>query len=173
MIVPEVWSRSLLKKGTDNSVHKRMSLIARIDPIGDRAVCPLFQHNSSSVGCSPYEELPFESKASMLIRKSSRSPLFRCHAERDVPESAPFSRCRLVPLFGALASPFAARATTRLDNVAKSALSTTEKPNSREDVTHYNNYYEFGTEKEQPGETWRRTSRPRHGPQGGRRSGQA
>jgi len=52
---------------------------------------------------------------------------------------------------GALASPFAAHAaTTKLDNVGKSPLSTTEKPNSRDDVTHYNNYYEFGTAKEQP-----------------------
>jgi len=51
---------------------------------------------------------------------------------------------------GALALPFSARATTKLDNVAKSPLSTTEKPNTRDDVTHYNNYYEFGTAKEQP-----------------------
>jgi hypothetical protein len=35
--------RSLLKKGTDNSVHKRIRLMARIGSVGDRAVCPLFQ----------------------------------------------------------------------------------------------------------------------------------
>ena len=34
--------------------------------------------------------------------------------------------------------------------MAKSPFSTTEKPNSLEDVTHYNNFYEFGTQKDQP-----------------------
>jgi sulfoxide reductase catalytic subunit YedY len=43
-------------------------------------------------------------------------------------------------------------ATTKL-NAAKSSLSTTgEKISSQDDVTHYNNYYEFGTGKEQPAE---------------------
>ena len=43
-------------------------------------------------------------------------------------------------------------ATTKL-NGAKSPLSTTgEKISSHDDVTHYNNYYEFGTGKEQPAE---------------------
>ncbi|MDC7698968.1 protein-methionine-sulfoxide reductase catalytic subunit MsrP [Vogesella indigofera] len=32
----------------------------------------------------------------------------------------------------------------------KSPLSTSEKPNSRDDITSYNNYYEFGTGKEEP-----------------------
>ena len=35
-----------------------------------------------------------------------------------------------------------------LANVQKSQFSTTEKPNSYKDVTNYNNYYEFGTDKE-------------------------
>jgi len=38
----------------------------------------------------------------------------------------------------------------KLDNVAKSALSTNEKPTEYKHVTSYNNYYEFGTEKEEP-----------------------
>jgi sulfoxide reductase catalytic subunit YedY len=38
----------------------------------------------------------------------------------------------------------------KLDNVAKSALSTNEKPTDYKHVTSYNNYYEFGTEKEEP-----------------------
>jgi sulfoxide reductase catalytic subunit YedY len=43
-------------------------------------------------------------------------------------------------------------ATTKL-NAAKSQLSTTgEKISSQDDVTHYNNYYEFGTGKDQPAE---------------------
>ncbi|WP_120809337.1 protein-methionine-sulfoxide reductase catalytic subunit MsrP [Vogesella indigofera] len=32
----------------------------------------------------------------------------------------------------------------------KSPLSTSEKPNSRDDITSYNNYYEFGTGKDEP-----------------------
>jgi methionine sulfoxide reductase catalytic subunit len=38
----------------------------------------------------------------------------------------------------------------KLDNVAKSALSTNEKATDYKHVTTYNNYYEFGTEKEEP-----------------------
>ncbi len=33
---------------------------------------------------------------------------------------------------------------------AKSPFSTTEKQNSFEDITHYNNFYEFGTDKQEP-----------------------
>jgi sulfoxide reductase catalytic subunit YedY len=39
---------------------------------------------------------------------------------------------------------------TKLPDVSKSAFSTIEAPNSYEDVTTYNNYYEFGTGKEDP-----------------------
>jgi sulfoxide reductase catalytic subunit YedY len=38
----------------------------------------------------------------------------------------------------------------KLANVTKSPLSTTEKPNTWEEITTYNNYYEFGTDKESP-----------------------
>ena len=38
----------------------------------------------------------------------------------------------------------------KLSNVQKSALSTTEKINSWNDITTYNNYYEFGTDKDSP-----------------------
>ena len=39
----------------------------------------------------------------------------------------------------------------KLPNLVKSPLSTTgETVNTYEDVTHYNNYYEFGTRKNQP-----------------------
>ena len=43
-----------------------------------------------------------------------------------------------------------AEAGTKLPNLAKSQFSTTEKENSYNDVTHYNNFYEFGTNKDQP-----------------------
>jgi methionine sulfoxide reductase catalytic subunit len=38
----------------------------------------------------------------------------------------------------------------KLDNVKKSAFSTDEKPNTWEQITTYNNYYEFGADKDQP-----------------------
>ena len=43
-----------------------------------------------------------------------------------------------------------AQAGAKLPNLAKSPFSTTEKPNTYADVTHYNNFYEFGTSKQQP-----------------------
>jgi len=53
-----------------------------------------------------------------------------------------------------LLSPSArALAGTQLANVVKSKLSIDEKPNSYKDVSTYNNYYEFGTSKEQPAQT--------------------
>jgi len=41
-------------------------------------------------------------------------------------------------------------AATKLTGLAKSPFSTTEKQNTFEDVTHYNNFYEFGTDKSDP-----------------------
>jgi sulfoxide reductase catalytic subunit YedY len=41
-------------------------------------------------------------------------------------------------------------AATKFTGLAKSPFSTTEKQNTYEDVTHYNNFYEFGTDKGDP-----------------------
>src|SRR5436190_22818552 len=38
----------------------------------------------------------------------------------------------------------------KLENVRKSPLSTDEKPNSWEQITTYNNFYEFGVDKDVP-----------------------
>jgi sulfoxide reductase catalytic subunit YedY len=43
-----------------------------------------------------------------------------------------------------------AQAGAKLPTLVKSPFSTTEKPNTYNDVTHYNNFYEFGTGKQQP-----------------------
>jgi sulfoxide reductase catalytic subunit YedY len=60
---------------------------------------------------------------------------------------------------GALAGPFTGQAAAqvagpgklaKLANVKTSRFSTTEKMNGYDDVTGYNNFYEFGTEKEDP-----------------------
>ena len=46
--------------------------------------------------------------------------------------------------------PQSALAAATFSNLVKSPYSTTEKVNSFEDVTHYNNFYEFGTDKSDP-----------------------
>jgi len=51
---------------------------------------------------------------------------------------------------GAWALPIPAGATMKLDNVKKSSYTVNEKITSREDITSYNNYYEFGTDKADP-----------------------
>jgi sulfoxide reductase catalytic subunit YedY len=45
-----------------------------------------------------------------------------------------------------------ALAETKIDGIKKSPLSTTETITPFKDVTHYNNYYEFSTSKEEPAE---------------------
>jgi sulfoxide reductase catalytic subunit YedY len=53
-------------------------------------------------------------------------------------------------LFDLAIKPQTAFAATKLTGLAKSPFSTTEKQNTYEDVTHYNNFYEFGTDKGDP-----------------------
>jgi sulfoxide reductase catalytic subunit YedY len=58
-------------------------------------------------------------------------------------------------LLGRLDAPFsppAAIAGEKLNNIKKSSYSTAEKQNSFKDITHYNNFYELGTNKEDPAE---------------------
>jgi sulfoxide reductase catalytic subunit YedY len=55
-----------------------------------------------------------------------------------------------LPVAGAALLAGRALAGAKIDGVAKSAFSTSEKVTPFNDVTHYNNYYEFGTGKEQP-----------------------
>ena len=47
-------------------------------------------------------------------------------------------------------SPSPAFAAQKLNNVRKSSFSTTEKQNSFKDITNYNNFYELGTDKDDP-----------------------
>jgi methionine sulfoxide reductase catalytic subunit len=53
-------------------------------------------------------------------------------------------------LLSLVAPSTTAYAGTKLAGLAKSPFSTTEKPTSYDDVTHYNNFYEFGTDKSDP-----------------------
>jgi len=51
---------------------------------------------------------------------------------------------------GSLFDEVSAQGGVKLPNVKKSPLSTTEKQNSFSDITTYNNFYEFGTAKDDP-----------------------
>ena len=54
------------------------------------------------------------------------------------------------PFWEAIAPSAAAAPGAKLTGVVKSPLSTDEKITPYDDVTNYNNFYEFGTDKEQP-----------------------
>ncbi|MCX6593243.1 MAG: protein-methionine-sulfoxide reductase catalytic subunit MsrP [Acidobacteria bacterium] len=60
-------------------------------------------------------------------------------------------RVLLAQLGGAIATAGRAWSAT-LPSARKSPLSIADKPNAIEDVTRYNNYYEFGTRKTEPAE---------------------
>ena len=53
-------------------------------------------------------------------------------------------------LFGLGLPSQTALAATKFTNLVKSPFSTTEKQSTFNDVTHYNNFYEFGTDKGDP-----------------------
>jgi len=53
-------------------------------------------------------------------------------------------------LFDLALPPQTVFAATQFTGLAKSPFSTTEKQNSLNDVSHYNNFYEFGSEKSDP-----------------------
>src|SRR5438445_1168598 len=57
-----------------------------------------------------------------------------------------------VGLREAIAPSMTALAGNKIDGIKKSPLSTTETITPYKDVTHYNNYYEFGTSKDEPSE---------------------
>jgi methionine sulfoxide reductase catalytic subunit len=55
--------------------------------------------------------------------------------------------------FRELAHPrFSVSANAKIDGIQKSAFSTTEKQNTYKDVSTYNNFYEFSTDKDGPAE---------------------
>jgi sulfoxide reductase catalytic subunit YedY len=64
-----------------------------------------------------------------------------------VASAATFAGENLLDIFS---PPGGVHAGAKFANLIKSPFSTTEKPNSFEDVTHYNNFYEFGIDKDAP-----------------------
>jgi sulfoxide reductase catalytic subunit YedY len=85
----------------------------------------------------------------MLIRK----PADLRHSD-VTPKQSYLNRRRFLAagsaIAGAWALPTPASATMKLNNVTKSAYTVNEKVTSLEDITSYNNYYEFGTDKAEP-----------------------
>jgi methionine sulfoxide reductase catalytic subunit len=82
----------------------------------------------------------------MLISKSSGLPY-----SEATPKRLYLNRREL--LVGIPAAFLAARPAfggAKLPNVSKSGYTVPEKITPQDDVTHYNNFYEFGTQKEQP-----------------------
>lgn len=84
----------------------------------------------------------------MIIRSALGIPY-----SQVTPKSAYLNRRQLIAAAaGGLIAPAMGSAATKLPGVVKSKYSTDEKPNAFRDITTYNNYYEFGTSKEQPAE---------------------
>ena len=84
----------------------------------------------------------------MLIQ---RSPEFR--SSEITPKHLYLNRRSFLaglPLAGAALAAGRARAGVKLEGVTKGPFSTSEKVTPSSDVTRYNNYYEFGTGKDQP-----------------------
>ena len=84
----------------------------------------------------------------MLIRRAPSIPY-----SEITPKHLYLNRRRFLsglPMVGAALAARNSQAGVKLEGIAKSPLSTSEKITPYNDVTHYNNYYEFGTQKDQP-----------------------
>lgn len=80
----------------------------------------------------------------MLIRQAPK-----IRSSEITPRNAYLNRRRFLATLG-LGGVAIARAASPFGAVAKSPLSTNEPPTPLADVTSYNNYYEFGTDKSEP-----------------------
>ena len=98
----------------------------------------------------------------MLLKKASDIPSSEITDKKLYLRRREFIQAAAVTAVGAAAGsliPGRAEAASwpriKIPNVQKApspALTTTEKPNAYEDVTTYNNFYEFGTDKNDPSE---------------------
>jgi sulfoxide reductase catalytic subunit YedY len=84
----------------------------------------------------------------MLIRKSPDLRYSQVTPKHDYVNRRRFLASSIA--LGALAAAPRAGATTKLNGFTKSPFSTDEKPTPFDAITHYNNFYEFGTDKEDP-----------------------
>ncbi len=83
----------------------------------------------------------------MLIRKPPEIP-----SSAITPKALYLNRRRFLTGAGFFAAASHAAFAAKLTGLAKSPFSTTEKETPLQDITHYNNFYEFGTRKDQPAE---------------------
>jgi len=81
----------------------------------------------------------------MIIRQPSDIP-----SSQITPKSLYLNRRRFLAGLGLLTAWPRAAFGAKLSGLVKSPFSTDEKQTPFHDVTHYNNFYEFGTSKEQP-----------------------
>jgi sulfoxide reductase catalytic subunit YedY len=91
----------------------------------------------------------------MLIKKPSDIRPSEITSEDNYLNRRAFIKAGSIAGAGVLAGPalgaiVPGSAGAKLADVGSSDFSTDEAPNSYEDVTTYNNYYEFGTDKEDP-----------------------
>ena len=98
-----------------------------------------------------------KNKDSSFIPPSEITPKSAYLNRRDFLKSAGFAGAAAVGagLLGELAFPDAAEAANpsgKIEGIQKSPLSTSEKQNSLKDISSYNNYYEFSTDKYEPAE---------------------
>jgi len=99
-----------------------------------------------------------KSKDSSFIPSSEITPKSIYVSRREFLKSAGLAggAALAAGLLGELSFPAAAQAasgstpTGKIDGVRKSPFSTSEKQNSLKDISNYNNYYEFSTDKYEP-----------------------
>ena len=94
----------------------------------------------------------------MLIKKESDIKSSQITEEKYYIKRRQFIKYSLVTAGGIALSSSSLFALTdetdypKLSNIVKSPFSTSEEENSWEDITTYNNFYEFGTDKDDPAE---------------------
>ncbi len=84
----------------------------------------------------------------MIIRKSPDLRYSQVTPKKDYLNRRHFLASSIA--LSALAGAPSAQATAKLNGVTKGPFSTDEKPTPFDAITHYNNFYEFGTDKEDP-----------------------
>jgi sulfoxide reductase catalytic subunit YedY len=94
----------------------------------------------------------------MFIRHSKPEDCAQIQPSEITPRSAYLNRRELLKvaaaagLIGSTWMHASSAAGAKLQFAKNAKFSTTETPNSYQDITTYNNYYEFGTDKHQPAE---------------------
>ncbi|MGD9843301.1 MAG: protein-methionine-sulfoxide reductase catalytic subunit MsrP [Steroidobacteraceae bacterium] len=92
----------------------------------------------------------------MLIHRHSSADVARILPSEITPESAYLNRRDLLKsavaagLISSIGWQAATAATQKLTFTKNAEFSVTEKPNTYEEITNYNNFYEFGTDKDDP-----------------------